>query len=186
MGHAFNKPSWIPIRYQRMQGKAYPAWQVGTITLGSTTQMVVERKIMPLKEGKTRHDYGRDAFIDKIWQWKAESGGTITGECAVSATPLAGARALHHGRRSFQCRERDVCRLYKKTLIYRGKRTVNWDPKLRTAISDWKWKTASPKGSMWHIRYPLADGAKTADGKDYWSRRHHQVETILGDAPAWP
>ncbi|RRE15091.1 hypothetical protein EAO24_24665 [Klebsiella pneumoniae] len=92
-----------------------------------------------------------------------------------------GARALHHGRGLSNAVKEVFVRLYKEDLIYRGKRTVNWDPKLRTAISDLEVENRESKGSMWHIRYPLADGAKTADGKDYLVVATTRPETLLGD-----
>ena len=107
--------------------------------------MVVERKIAA-EEGKTRHDYGRDAFIDKIWQWKAESGGTITRQMRRLGNSVDWERERFTMDEGLSNAVKEVfVRLYKEDLIYRGKRTVNWDPKLRTAISDRKWKTASLK-----------------------------------------
>ena len=168
------------IRYQRMQGKN-TLWQAGTDHAGIATQMVVERKIAA-EEGKTRHDYGRDAFIDKIWQWKAESGGTITRQMRRLGNSVDWERERFTMDEGLSNAVKEVfVRLYKEDLIYRGKRLVNWDPKLRTAISDLEVENRESKGSMWHIRYPLADGAKTADGKDYLVVATTRPETVLGD-----
>ncbi|MBK3309069.1 valine--tRNA ligase [Klebsiella pneumoniae] len=181
MGHAFQQTIMdTMIRYQRMQGKN-TLWQAGTDHAGIATQMVVERKIAA-EEGKTRHDYGRDAFIDKIWQWKAESGGTITRQMRRLGNSVDWERERFTMDEGLSNAVKEVfVRLYKEDLIYRGKRLVNWDPKLRTAISDLEVENRESKGSMWHIRYPLADGAKTADGKDYLVVATTRPETLLGD-----
>ncbi len=181
MGHAFQQTIMdTMIRYQRMQGKN-TLWQVGTDHAGIATQMVVERKIAA-EEGKTRHDYGREAFIDKIWEWKAESGGTITRQMRRLGNSVDWDRERFTMDEGLSNAVKEVfVRLYKEDLIYRGKRLVNWDPKLRTAISDLEVENRESKGSMWHIRYPLADGAKTADGKDYLVVATTRPETLLGD-----
>lgn len=181
MGHAFQQTIMdTMIRYQRMQGKN-TLWQVGTDHAGIATQMVVERKIAA-EEGKTRHDYGREAFIDKIWEWKAESGGTITRQMRRLGNSVDWERERFTMDEGLSNAVKEVfVRLYKEDLIYRGKRLVNWDPKLRTAISDLEVENRESKGSMWHIRYPLADGAKTADGKDYLVVATTRPETLLGD-----
>ncbi|WP_159565415.1 valine--tRNA ligase [Budvicia diplopodorum] len=181
MGHAFQQTIMdAMIRYQRMQGKN-TLWQAGTDHAGIATQMVVERKIAA-EEGKTRHDYGRDAFIDKIWQWKAESGGTITRQMRRLGDSVDWERERFTMDEGLSNAVREVfVRLYKEDLIYRGKRLVNWDPKLRTAISDLEVENRESKGSMWHLRYPLADGAKTAEGKDYLVVATTRPETMLGD-----
>ncbi len=181
MGHAFQQTIMdTMIRYQRMQGKN-TLWQTGTDHAGIATQMVVERKIAA-EEGKNRHDYGRDAFIDKIWEWKAESGGTISQQMRRLGDSVDWERerfTMDEGL-SKAVKEAFV-RLYKENLIYRGKRLVNWDPKLHTAISDLEVENREVKGSMWHLRYPLADGAKTAEGKDYLVVATTRPETMLGD-----
>ncbi|MCC8380351.1 valine--tRNA ligase [Xenorhabdus sp. PB30.3] len=181
MGHAFQQTIMdTMVRYQRMQGKN-TLWQVGTDHAGIATQMVVERKIAA-EENKTRYDYGRDAFIDKIWQWKAESGGTITNQMRRLGNSVDWERerfTMDEGL-SKAVKEAFV-RMYQDDLIYRGKRLVNWDPKLRTAISDIEVENREVKGSMWHLRYPLADGAKTAEGKDYLVVATTRPETVLGD-----
>jgi valyl-tRNA synthetase len=181
MGHAFQQTIMdAMIRYQRMQGKN-TLWQAGTDHAGIATQMVVERKIAA-EEGKTRHDYGRDAFIDKIWQWKAESGGTITRQMRRLGDSVDWERERFTMDEGLSNAVREVfVRLYQEDLIYRGKRLVNWDPKLRTAISDLEVENRESKGSMWHLRYPLADGATTADGKDYLIVATTRPETMFGD-----
>ncbi|OMQ21314.1 valine--tRNA ligase [Serratia oryzae] len=181
MGHAFQQTIMdTMIRYQRMQGKN-TLWQAGTDHAGIATQMVVERKIAA-EEGKTRHDYGRDAFIDKIWQWKAESGGTITRQMRRLGNSVDWERERFTMDDGLSNAVKEVfVRLYKEDLIYRGKRLVNWDPKLRTAISDLEVENRESKGSMWHLRYPLADGATTAEGKDYLVVATTRPETVLGD-----
>ncbi|CNJ89134.1 valyl-tRNA synthetase [Yersinia intermedia] len=181
MGHAFQQTIMDTlIRYQRMQGKN-TLWQAGTDHAGIATQMVVERKIAA-EEGKPRHDYGRDAFIDKIWQWKGESGGTITRQMRRLGNSVDWERERFTMDDGLSNAVKEVfVRLHKEDLIYRGKRLVNWDPKLRTAISDLEVENRESKGSMWHLRYPLADGAKTAEGKDYLVVATTRPETVLGD-----
>ncbi|KWW43433.1 valyl-tRNA synthase [Vibrio cholerae] len=181
MGHAFQDTIMDTlIRCQRMKGKN-TLWQVGTDHAGIATQMVVERKIAA-EEGKTKHDYGRDAFIDKIWEWKAESGGTITKQLRRLGASVDWGRERFTMDDGFYKAVQEVfVRLYKDDLIYRGKRLVNWDPKLHTAISDLEVENKETKGHMWHFRYPLADGVKTADGKDYIVVATTRPETMLGD-----
>ncbi|EPP5682332.1 valine--tRNA ligase [Vibrio cholerae] len=181
MGHAFQDTIMDTlIRCQRMKGKN-TLWQVGTDHAGIATQMVVERKIAA-EEGKTKHDYGRDAFIDKIWEWKAESGGTITKQLRRLGASVDWDRERFTMDDGFYKAVQEVfVRLYKDDLIYRGKRLVNWDPKLHTAISDLEVENKETKGHMWHFRYPLADGVKTADGKNYIVVATTRPETMLGD-----
>ncbi|MEI8655232.1 MULTISPECIES: valine--tRNA ligase [Vibrio] len=181
MGHAFQDTIMDTfIRCQRMKGKN-TLWQVGTDHAGIATQMVVERKIAA-EEGKTKHDYGRDAFIDKIWEWKNESGGTITKQLRRLGASVDWDRERFTMDDGFYKAVQEVfVRLYKDDLIYRGKRLVNWDPKLHTAISDLEVENKDVKGNMWHFRYPLADGVKTADGKDYIVVATTRPETMLGD-----
>ncbi|ELE7142741.1 valine--tRNA ligase [Vibrio cholerae] len=181
MGHAFQDTIMDTlIRCQRMKGKN-TLWQVGTDHAGIATQMVVERKIAA-EEGKTKHDYGRDAFIDKIWEWKAESGGTITKQLRrLGASVDWDLERFTMDDGFYKAVQEVFVRLYKDDLIYRGKRLVNWDPKLHTAISDLEVENKETKGHMWHFRYPLADGVKTADGKDYIVVATTRPETMLGD-----
>ena len=181
MGHAFQDTIMDTlIRCERMKGKN-TLWQVGTDHAGIATQMVVERKIAA-EEGKTKHDYGRDAFIDKIWEWKAESGGTITKQLRRLGASVDWDRERFTMDDGLSNATQEVfVRLYEEDLIYRGKRLVNWDPKLHTAISDLEVENKDKKGFMWHFRYPLADGVQTADGKDYIVVATTRPETMLGD-----
>ncbi|MCW8348922.1 MULTISPECIES: valine--tRNA ligase [Vibrio] len=181
MGHAFQDTIMDTlIRAQRMKGKN-TLWQVGTDHAGIATQMVVERKIAA-EEGKTKHDYGREAFIDKIWEWKAESGGTITQQLRRLGASVDWDRERFTMDDGLSAATQEVfVRLYEEDLIYRGKRLVNWDPKLHTAISDLEVENKDKKGFMWHFRYPLANGVKTADGKDYIVVATTRPETMLGD-----
>ncbi|GLR02869.1 valine--tRNA ligase [Vibrio hyugaensis] len=181
MGHAFQDTIMDTlIRCERMKGKN-TLWQVGTDHAGIATQMVVERKIAA-EEGKTKHDYGREAFIDKIWEWKGESGGTITKQLRRLGASVDWDRERFTMDDGLSNAVQEVfVRLYEDDLIYRGKRLVNWDPKLHTAISDLEVENKDTKGNMWHFRYPLADGVKTADGKDYIVVATTRPETMLGD-----
>ncbi|WP_299019447.1 valine--tRNA ligase [uncultured Photobacterium sp.] len=181
MGHAFQDTIMDTlIRCERMKGKN-TLWQVGTDHAGIATQMVVERKIAA-EEGKTKHDYGRDAFIDKIWEWKGESGGTITKQLRRLGASVDWDRERFTMDDGLSNAVQEVfVRLYEEDLIYRGKRLVNWDPKLHTAISDLEVENKDKKGHMWHFRYPLADGVKTAEGKDYIVVATTRPETMLGD-----
>ncbi|MUK43251.1 valine--tRNA ligase [Aliivibrio fischeri] len=181
MGHAFQDTIMDTlIRAERMKGKN-TLWQVGTDHAGIATQMVVERKIAA-EEGKTKHDYGRDAFIDKIWEWKNESGGTITKQLRRLGASVDWDRERFTMDDGLSNAVQEVfVRLYEEDLIYRGKRLVNWDPKLHTAISDLEVENKDKKGHMWHFRYPLANGVKTADGKDYIVVATTRPETMLGD-----
>ncbi|WP_257286394.1 valine--tRNA ligase [Endozoicomonas sp. SESOKO1] len=181
MGHAFQDSIMDAlIRYHRMKG-CNTLWQVGTDHAGIATQMVVERKILA-EEGKTRHDYGREAFTDKIWEWKEESGGTITRQLRRLGASVDWDTERFTMDEGFYGAVQEVfVRLYEDDLIYRGKRLVNWDPKLHTAISDLEVENKEVKGNMWHLRYPLADGEKTAEGKDYIVVATTRPETMLGD-----
>ncbi|MCE2571358.1 valine--tRNA ligase [Motilimonas eburnea] len=181
MGHAFQDTIMDTlVRYQRMKGKN-TLWQVGTDHAGIATQMVVERKIAA-EEGKTKNDYGREAFIDKIWDWKAESGGTITKQLRRLGASVDWDRERFTMDPGMSKAVQEVfVKLFQEDLIYRGKRLVNWDPKLHTAISDLEVENKDVKGNMWHFRYPLADGVKTPDGKDYIVVATTRPETMLGD-----
>jgi len=181
MGHAFQQTIMdTMIRYQRMQGKN-TLWQSGCDHAGIATQMVVERKIAA-EEGKTRHDYGREAFIEKIWQWKEESGGTISQQMRRLGNSIDWTRERFTMDEGMSAAVQEVfVRLFKEDLIYRGKRLVNWDPKLHTAISDLEVENKDKKGHMWHLRYPLAKGVKTAEGKNYLVVATTRPETLLGD-----
>lgn len=181
MGHAFQQTLMDTlIRYHRMQGDN-TLWQAGTDHAGIATQMVVERKISA-EESKSRHDYGREAFIEKIWQWKAESGGNISQQMRRLGDSVDWDRERFTMDEGLSDAVKEVfVRLHEEGLIYRGKRLVNWDPKLHTAISDLEVENKESKGSLWHFRYPLANGAKTAEGLDYLVVATTRPETMLGD-----
>jgi valyl-tRNA synthetase len=181
MGHAFQDTIMDTLtRWKRMQGNN-TLWQVGTDHAGIATQMLVERKIAA-EEGKTRHDLGRDAFIDKVWEWKEESGGHITRQLRRMGASVDWSRERFTMDDGFYKAVQEVfVRLHEEKLIYRGKRLVNWDPTLHTAISDLEVENKEQQGSFWHFRYPLADGVKTTDGKDYLVVATTRPETLLGD-----
>ena len=181
MGHAFQQTIMDTlIRYERMQGKN-TLWQTGCDHAGIATQMVVERKIAA-EEDKTRHDYGRKAFIDKIWEWKEESGGTIGKQMRRLGNSIDWERERFTMDDGMSEAVQEVfVRLFEDDLIYRGKRLVNWDPKFHTAISDLEVENRDKKGHMWHLRYPLANGEKTAEGLDYLVVATTRPETMLGD-----
>jgi len=181
MGHAFQQTIMDTlIRYQRMQGKS-TLWQAGCDHAGIATQMVVERKIAA-EEEKTRHDYGREAFIDKVWQWKEESGGTIGQQMRRLGNSIDWSRERFTMDDGMSEAVQEVfVRLFEDDLIYRGKCLVNWDPKFHTAISDLEVENKDKKGHMWHLRYPLANGETTAEGKDYLVVATTRPETMLGD-----
>ncbi len=167
------------IRYHRMSG-FNTLWQVGTDHAGIATQMVVERQLE--QQGQTRHDLGREKFVDKVWEWKEQSGGTITQQLRRLGASVDWERERFTMDDGLSNAVQEVfVRLYQDDLIYRGKRLVNWDPKLHTAISDLEVENKDVKGFMWHFRYPLADGAKTADGKEYIVVATTRPETMLGD-----
>jgi valyl-tRNA synthetase len=181
MGHGFNNAVMDAlIRYQRMKGKA-TLWQPGTDHAGIATQMVVERQLGA--QNLSRHDLGREKFLEKVWEWKAHSGGTITRQIRRLGSSVDWSRerfTMDEGL-SKAVLEAFV-RLYDDDLIYRGKRLVNWDPKLHTAISDLEVENHDEKGHLWHLRYPLADGATTAEGKTYLVVATTRPETMLGDS----
>ncbi len=181
MGHGFNNAVMdTMIRYRRMQGDD-TLWQVGTDHAGIATQMVVERQLAA--QGVSRHDFGREKFLEKVWEWKEQSGGTITRQIRRlgSSVDWSRERFTMDDGLSTAVQEAFV-RLFDDGLIYRGKRLVNWDPKLHTAISDLEVENHDEKGSLWNLRYPLADGATTADGKNYLVVATTRPETMLGDS----
>ncbi|MBY5929464.1 valine--tRNA ligase [Halomonas sp. DP8Y7-3] len=182
MGHAFQDTIMDTlIRWRRMQGRN-TLWQVGTDHAGIATQMLVERKIAA-EEGKTRHDLGRDAFIDKVWEWKHESGGHITRQLRRMGASLDWSRERFTMDDGFYKAVQEVfVRLYEEDLVYRGKRLVNWDPTLNTAISDLEVENRDQQGQFWHFRYPLADGVTTDAGLDHLVVATTRPETLLGDS----
>ncbi|MDF3013425.1 MAG: valine--tRNA ligase, partial [Cellvibrio sp.] len=181
MGHGFNNAVMdTMIRYRRMKGDD-TLWQVGTDHAGIATQMVVERQLAA--QGINRHDLGREKFLEKVWEWKEQSGGTITRQIRRlgSSVDWSRERFTMDDGLSTAVQEAFV-RLFDDGLIYRGKRLVNWDPKLHTAISDLEVENHDEKGFLWNLRYPLADGATTADGQHYLVVATTRPETMLGDS----
>lgn len=181
MGHGFNNAIMDAlIRFRRMQGRN-TLWQPGTDHAGIATQMVVERQLGA--QGIDRHDLGREKFLDKVWEWKAESGGNITRQIRRlgSSVDWSRERFTMDDGLSEAVKEAFV-RLFDDGLIYRGKRLVNWDTKFHTAISDLEVESHDEKGHLWNLRYPLADGNKTAEGNDYLIVATTRPETALGDA----
>ncbi len=174
MGHGFNNTVMDSlIRFHRMQGRD-TLWQPGTDHAGIATQMVVERQLEV--EGKSRHDLGRDAFIERVWDWKAHSGGSITQQLRRLGASLD----WDHERFTMdeglsQAVTEVFIRLYDDGLIYRGKRLVNWDPVLHTAVSDLEVVSQEESGHLWHMRYPRSDG------QGFVVVATTRPETMLGD-----
>jgi len=180
MGHAFQHTLMDAIiRRQRMQGKR-ALWQPGTDHAGIATQMVVENKLSA--QNLTRHDLGRENFLEKVWEWKAQSGGTISDQMRVLGDSVAWDKERFTMDPGMSAAVQEVfVRLFDEGIIYRGKRLVNWDPVLHTAISDLEVVSEEENGFMWYFRYPLADGVKTAEGKDYIVVATTRPETMFGD-----
>jgi valyl-tRNA synthetase len=180
MGHAFQHTIMDAlIRYHRMKGTR-TLWQMGTDHAGIATQMVVERQLE--SEGLRKEELGRDAFIQRVWQWKAQSGGEISRQLRRMGSSLDWSRDRFTMDEGFSHAVREVfLRLYDEGLIYRGQRLVNWDPALMTALSDLEVQSREEQGKLWHFRYPLLDGARTADGRDYLVVATTRPETMLGD-----
>ncbi len=175
MGHGFQQTLMdVLIRYHRMQGDC-TLWQPGTDHAGIATQMVVERQLEA--EGTSRQALGREDFVKRVWQWKNESGGTISQQMRRLGTSPDWSREgfSMDDNLSHAVREAFV-RLYDEGLIYRGKRLVNWDPVLKTAVSDLEVLSEETDGSLWHIRYPIANSS------DYVVIATTRPETLLGDA----
>ncbi|NIP47824.1 MAG: valine--tRNA ligase [Gammaproteobacteria bacterium] len=174
MGHAFQDTIMDAlIRYHRMRG-ADTLWQAGTDHAGIATQIVVERQLNA--EGITRHDIGREAFLRRVWDWKEHSGGTISRQLRRMGASVdwATERFTMDEGLSRAVRETFV-RLFEEGLIYRGKRLVNWDPVLHTAVSDLEVISEEEDGNLWHIRYPIADG------EGHVVVATTRPETMLGD-----
>ena len=204
MGHAFNNTLQdILIRWHRMRGFD-TLWQPGTDHAGIATQMVVERQLAAAKL-PSRSEMGRAAFLNKVWDWKSQSGGTIINQLKRlgascdwdrTAFTMSGAPGAPEGESGnfHDAVIKVFVEMYHKGLIYRGKRLVNWDPHFETAISDLEVENIETAGHMWHFKYPLADGEtytyveKDADGvitfeeeRDYISIATTRPETMLGD-----
>ncbi|WP_040261461.1 valine--tRNA ligase [Pseudomonas massiliensis] len=180
MGHGFNNAIMDAlIRFRRMQGRN-TLWQPGTDHAGIATQMLVERQLEA--KGQNRHDLGRERFLEKVWEWKNESGGNISRQIRRlgSSVDWSRERFTMDDGLSAAVKEAFV-RLHEDGLIYRGKRLVNWDTKLHTAISDLEVESHDEKGHLWNLRYPLADGATTAEGASFLVVATTRPETMLGD-----
>ena len=158
MGHGFQQTIMDALtRYHRMKGDN-TLWQVGTDHAGIATQMVVERQLNA--QNKTRHDLGREKFVEKIWDWKEQSGGTITQQMRRLGTSPDWDREVFTMDDNLSSAVTEVfVKLHDEGLIYRGKRLVNWDPVLHTAVSDLEVLNEEENGHMWHMRYPLEDGS---------------------------
>ncbi|GGN30348.1 MULTISPECIES: valine--tRNA ligase [Marinomonas] len=181
MGHAFQHTLMdAMIRRERMKGSR-TLWQPGSDHAGIATQMVVERQLAA--QNITRHDLGREKFLEKVWEWKAQSGGTISDQMRVLGDSVAWEKERFTMDPGMSAAVQEVfVRLFDEGIIYRGQRLVNWDPVLHTAISDLEVVSEEENGFMWYFRYPLADGVKTADGKDYIVVATTRPETMFGDA----
>ena len=184
IGHALdNTLQDIVIRYERLRGKD-ALWVVGTDHAGIATQMVVERQLEERQDKRT--NYSREEFVDKVWEWKAESGGTITTQLRRLGCSMDWSREQFTMDEHFTKAVLKVfVDLYNDGLIYRDKRLVNWDPKLKTAISDLEVEQQTIAGSFWHFKYPLADGvmldAEGMEGRDYIEVATTRPETMLAD-----
>jgi valyl-tRNA synthetase len=179
MGHGFNQTLMDALtRYHRMKGDN-TLWQPGTDHAGIATQIVVERQLDA--QGKTRHDLGREKFIEKVWEWKEHSGSTITQQMRrLGTSPDWSRERFTMDEGLSRTVTETFVRLYNEGLIYRGKRLVNWDPKLHTAVSDLEVVQEEEDGFMWHIRYPLAE-KDSAHGLTYLTVATTRPETMLGD-----
>ena len=174
MGHAFQETVMdVLTRLHRMRGRR-TLWQPGTDHAGISTQMIVERQLEA--EGLSRHDVGREAFLERVWTWKAESGGTITRQLRrLGASPDWSRERFTMDDGMSEAVTETFVRLHEDGLIYRGKRLVNWDPVLHTALSDIEVISEEESGSLWHFRYPLADG------EGHLTVATTRPETMLGD-----
>lgn len=180
VGHAFQQTLMDAIiRYRRMSGFD-TLWQTGTDHAGISTQMVVTEQLRA--QGLSPADLGREKFVDRVWEWKKESGGTITQQMRRMGASVDWSRERFTMDEGFSRAVTEVfVRLYENGLIYKGTRLVNWDPELKTALSDLEVVAESEDGHLWHIKYPLADGIQTSNGKDYVVVATTRPETMLGD-----
>ena len=181
MGHGFNNAIMDALtRYHRMNGDN-TLWQPGTDHAGIATQMVVERRLEA--QGIRRRDMTREDFIDKVWEWKEESGGSITSQIRRLGSSVDWSRERFTMDDGLSNAVKEVfVRLFDDGLIYRGKRLVNWDPKFQTALSDLEVENHDEKGSLWHFRYHFTDTELTTqDGKNYLVVATTRPETLLGD-----
>ena len=181
MGHGFNNAIMDALtRYHRMDGDN-TLWQPGTDHAGIATQMVVERRLEA--QGIKRRDLSREDFINKIWEWKEESGDNITTQIRRLGSSVDWSRERFTMDAGLSNAVKEVfVRLFDDGLIYRGKRLVNWDPKFQTALSDLEVENHDEKGSLWHFRYHFTDkDITTQDGKNYLVVATTRPETLLGD-----
>jgi len=180
IGHALdNTLQDIVIRYERLRGKD-ALWVVGMDHAGIATQMVVERQMEARQDKRT--NYSREEFVQKVWEWKAESGGQITKQLRRLGCSMDWSREQFTMDEHFtNAVIKTFVDLYNDGLIYRDKRLVNWDPKLKTAISDLEVEQQTIAGGFWHFKYPLADGAVLDDGRDYIEVATTRPETMLAD-----
>ena len=180
MGHGFQHAIMDAlIRYHRMLGKQ-TLWQVGTDHAGIATQMVVERQLNT--KGTSRQELGREAFVEKVWDWKEESGNIITQQLRRMGSSLDWSRErFTMDQELSEVVQKVFVDLFDEGLIYRGNRLVNWDPQLRTAISDLEVISEEEDGSLWHFRYPLANDERTLKGEDSIVIATTRPETMLGD-----
>jgi len=180
IGHALdNTLQDIIIRHERLKGKD-ALWVVGMDHAGIATQMVVERQMNERQQKRT--DFTREEFVAKVWEWKEESGGTITQQLRRLGCSMDWSNerfTMDDGMNEAVLKV--FVDLYNEGLIYRDKRLVNWDPALKTAISDLEVETVDTKGSFWHFKYPLADGVTLDDGRDYIEVATTRPETMLAD-----
>ena len=181
IGHAFQMSLMDGlVRYHRMLGHE-TLWQTGTDHAGISTQMVVTEQLAA--EGKSLRDTGRSAFIDRVWDWKETTGGNITQQLRRLGASIDWSRERFTMDDRYARAVLEVfVRLYDEGLIYRGSRMVNWDPSLRTALSDLETETVEEDGFLWHIRYPLADGQTTQAGDPFLVIATTRPETMLGDS----
>ena len=167
------------IRYQRMCGRQ-TLWQTGTDHAGISTQMVVTEQLRA--RGISLQDLGREAFVDRVWQWREKSGGTITKQMRRLGDSVDWTRERFTMDEGFSRAVLEAfVRLHEDGLIYRGTRLVNWDPKLKSALSDLEVVSEVEPGNLWHLRYPLADGRTTSEGLSYLVVATTRPETMLGD-----
>ncbi|HUD94563.1 valine--tRNA ligase [Sphingobium sp.] len=180
IGHALdNSLQDIVVRYERLRGKD-ALWVVGTDHAGIATQMVVERQLNAQQQKRT--DFTREQFVDKVWEWKAESGGAITRQLRRLGCSMDWANERFTMDEGFsKAVIKTFVELHKRGLLYRDKRLVNWDPHFRSAISDLEVETVETKGGFWRFRYPLADGVTLADGSDHIVVATTRPETMLAD-----
>ncbi|HEY8360060.1 MAG TPA: class I tRNA ligase family protein, partial [Ramlibacter sp.] len=174
MGHAFNQTIMDSLtRYHRMRG-FNTLWVPGTDHAGIATQIVVERQLQ--EQGQSRHDLGRENFVRKVWEWKEKSGNTITTQMRRMGDSVDWSHEYFTMDDKLSAIvTQTFVQLYQQGLIYRGKRLVNWDPELKTAVSDLEVESEEEDGFLWHIRYPLADGS------GHLTVATTRPETMLGD-----